>query len=515
MCRFDAPVDPRCPEGYVYLEEHGTCAALIKVPAKNTSPLSELNDHDEILEEGKRLSTYDENYDKAILYFKKAIQLEPDNARSWYNLAETLYHHVDKKESVEAYKKLLELIPTHTTAKDRLKSMNVALDQTPKQTQYDSWIKKGSDYLKAGNFDEAIRNFDLAYKQNPNDQNLINLKAEALQKKGMALVDDGKYDLAVVFLGESNYLKPDDFVKGLQNNAYNRWSEDIKIKAVKFDPNVIDKFQLIDTLPPLPTVGKVSSGSAFYHRYSEDADSPLAQKATEGSPLNVGDVIFTWKDPVTIDWGHATTTLEPNSIFLIGKPEHLQTFAKGNPHYIELVDGQIRIYDDLKKFTPVKTTFLLKVEKQPVKVCCTDVTISHDKTTGVSSIQIDDGTVEVYDVNTNEIKEYGAGTILVTNNDGYFQSQAKERVPGWIKNNAKWWAEGAIGDSDFTSGIQHLIKEKIIDIPDLPEQASGTAEEKVPGWIKNNAGWWADGQIGEDDFVNGIKWLVENGIIRV
>jgi len=94
-------------------------------------------------------------------------------------------------------------------------------------------------------------------------------------------------------------------------------------------------------------------------------------------------------------------------------------------------------------------------------------------------------------------------------------STPEERVPGWIKNNAKWWAEGQIGDSDFTGGIQHLIKEKIIDIPDLPERASGTAEEKVPDWIKNNAGWWADGQISEDDFVNGIKWLVEKGIIRV
>ena len=91
----------------------------------------------------------------------------------------------------------------------------------------------------------------------------------------------------------------------------------------------------------------------------------------------------------------------------------------------------------------------------------------------------------------------------------------KEKVPGWIKNNAKWWSEGTIGDSDFTSGIQYLIKEKIIDIPDLPEQSSETAEEKVPSWIRNNAGWWADGMIGEDDFVNGIKWLVEQGIIKV
>jgi len=89
------------------------------------------------------------------------------------------------------------------------------------------------------------------------------------------------------------------------------------------------------------------------------------------------------------------------------------------------------------------------------------------------------------------------------------------RVPSWIKNNAKWWSDGQIGDTDFVSGIQFMIKEKIIDIPDLPEQASETAEEKVPDWIKNNAGWWADGLISEEDFVAGIKWLVENGVIRV
>jgi len=92
---------------------------------------------------------------------------------------------------------------------------------------------------------------------------------------------------------------------------------------------------------------------------------------------------------------------------------------------------------------------------------------------------------------------------------------AKEKIAGWIKNNAKWWSEGQIGDSDFTSGIQHLMKEKIINIPDLPEQASEVAEEKVPDWIKNNAGWWADGLISEEDFLNGIKYLVGKGIIKV
>jgi len=49
----------------------------------------------------------------------------------------------------------------------------------------------------------------------------------------------------------------------------------------------------------------------------------------------------------------------------------------------------------------------------------------------------------------------------------------------------------------------------------LPPQASPTTEGKVPSWIKHNAGWWADGLISEDDFVNGVKWLVEKRIIKV
>ena len=35
----------------------------------------------------------------------------------------------------------------------------------------------------------------------------------------------------------------------------------------------------------------------------------------------------------------------------------------------------------------------------------------------------------------------------------------------------------------------------------------------IPDWIKNNAGWWADGLIDDSSFVSGIQWLISNGII--
>ena len=49
-----------------------------------------------------------------------------------------------------------------------------------------------------------------------------------------------------------------------------------------------------------------------------------------------------------------------------------------------------------------------------------------------------------------------------------------------------------------------------------PTETSGSSEsQEVPGWIKNNAEWWAAGQIDDSTFVSGIQYLVKVGIIKV
>ena len=40
-------------------------------------------------------------------------------------------------------------------------------------------------------------------------------------------------------------------------------------------------------------------------------------------------------------------------------------------------------------------------------------------------------------------------------------------------------------------------------------------EVSIPAWIKNNAGWWANDQIGDETFVNGLEYLIKVGIIVV
>ena len=87
-------------------------------------------------------------------------------------------------------------------------------------------------------------------------------------------------------------------------------------------------------------------------------------------------------------------------------------------------------------------------------------------------------------------------------------------IPKWIKNNAGWWADGTLDDSSFVQGIQFLIKEGFVEIP-LTEQGSDYQDDVIPKWIKNNAGWWADGTLDDSSFVQGIQFLIKEGFMTV
>lgn len=47
-------------------------------------------------------------------------------------------------------------------------------------------------------------------------------------------------------------------------------------------------------------------------------------------------------------------------------------------------------------------------------------------------------------------------------------------VPSWIKNNAKWWAEGQITESDYLSSLQYLVNQGILVIPITEVTAAST-----------------------------------------
>jgi hypothetical protein len=91
--------------------------------------------------------------------------------------------------------------------------------------------------------------------------------------------------------------------------------------------------------------------------------------------------------------------------------------------------------------------------------------------------------------------------------------QTTPQIPEWIKNNAGCWAEGAIDDNSFVQGIQFLIKEGIMQIP--PTAQGSNSSNEIPSWVKQNAAWWAEGAIDDNSFVQGIQFLIKEGIMSI
>jgi len=63
-------------------------------------------------------------------------------------------------------------------------------------------------------------------------------------------------------------------------------------------------------------------------------------------------------------------------------------------------------------------------------------------------------------------------------------------------------------------GVEYLIKNKIINVPGVEIGTDSTSTE-IPDWIQNNAGWWAESLITDDDFIEAMQWLVANGVIQI
>ena len=96
-----------------------------------------------------------------------------------------------------------------------------------------------------------------------------------------------------------------------------------------------------------------------------------------------------------------------------------------------------------------------------------------------------------------------------------FQSSEENyNIPSWIKNNAKFWSQGEIGDSDFVKGIQYLLEQGIIKVPPTPGGNLQNSDH-IPTWIKNDAKWWSNDLISDNDFALGIQYLIESKIITI
>ncbi len=90
--------------------------------------------------------------------------------------------------------------------------------------------------------------------------------------------------------------------------------------------------------------------------------------------------------------------------------------------------------------------------------------------------------------------------------------KVEQKVPDWLKNNVRAWADKKTTDDTFLNGLQYLINQNLISPSKVQADKSGKG---VPSWIRKNADWWSNGLITQDDYLRGIEYLIEKGIIKL
>jgi len=72
---------------------------------------------------------------------------------------------------------------------------------------------------------------------------------------------------------------------------------------------------------------------------------------------------------------------------------------------------------------------------------------------------------------------------------------------------------------NYLTSLENLKKKYSLNVFENPTKKPDflkmIEESTIPSWIKNNAGWWSSGKISDGDFLSGIGYLIENGIINV
>jgi len=281
------------------------------------------------------------------------------------------------------------------------------------------------------------------------------------------------------------------------------------------------KNQIVKTGDPIEITLKIYENSGTQYLSHVGLLMGLEEKTISGVKVHSHEVQIIWEQ--TLDKNTSFDVIDPNKLVSeVTVENQLDSDAFGNKE---------RLNQLVFKFTPTKpydTSVIL---------------------------------VEMWDYERNSWTNSFYNGLTIEGNiidvDTLTQITSELQVPQWFKANAEFWSQDLIDDQTFSNGIKFLIKEKIMDIPNLKEfepqpklhfieaekgaqhyieryyndefyrewfdtnypeytieEAVGyTSDLVIPDWIKSNAKLWTNDQISDKEFVTGIAFLIENGII--
>lgn len=176
------------------------------------------------------------------------------------------------------------------------------------------------------------------------------------------------------------------------------------------------------------------------------------------------------------------------------------------PTPIQYNQSDISVVHTLKNFNGFNRTVLVAVQTSSNS----SLIMEYDIQTG---ILLDAHSLKLEKLSGQPIPVGFFNDLIDTNIINSNSLQNNIVIPAWIKNTAGWWSNGTIGDADFVKAIQFLISNEIMQIPH--GSSGNNSEQEIPSWVKSNAGWWSQGKISDDDFISGIQYLINSGIVKV
>lgn len=181
-----------------------------------------------------------ENYEEAIEDYKKSIELNPYNARTYLEIGNARLKLNDYKGAILDYSKSIELDSNHadtyhnrSIAKSKLADYQGVIDDCTKTIEIDNnytsaYFNRGTAYANLQEFMEAIVDMNSVIKLDPNNSN-------AFKNRGICMYEFEQYDSALKDLNKAMELDPN-------SNAYITID---KIKEELLNIEVENEFDLI------------------------------------------------------------------------------------------------------------------------------------------------------------------------------------------------------------------------------------------------------------------------------
>ena len=204
---------------YSYLEEDWSEAvdyferALEAVEEKQNKFVASLEKNTIYLYLGNSFA-FNKSYEKALDFFDKAIETQPDLAGAWNNRGVALGYLGKYQEAIAAYDKAIEIQPDYATA----------------------WNNRGVTLGNLGDYQKATADFDKAIKIQPDD-------ATAWYNRGVELGNLGDYQKAIAAFDKAIEIQPDDatawYNRGVALGNLGKYQEEIAAydKAIKIQPD--------------------------------------------------------------------------------------------------------------------------------------------------------------------------------------------------------------------------------------------------------------------------------------